>query len=75
MAITGLSERPNIRTPVKGASFGTCTWKTAGEDTRGNHVPDAQLATLMREHGVTVIYTRDRDFRRYDGIEARYLFG
>ncbi len=73
-AITGLLERPNIRTPVEGANFWDLYLETAGEDTRGNHVPDAQLATLMREHGVTVIYTRDRDFRRYDGIEARDPF-
>jgi predicted nucleic acid-binding protein len=25
----------------------------------------------MRQHGVAVIYTRDRDFRRYRGITVR----
>jgi uncharacterized protein len=44
---------------------------TADSQTRGNHVPDAHLATLMRQHGVAVIYTRDKDFRRYDGIDVR----
>ena len=34
-------------------------------------VPDAHLATLMRQHGVSVIYTRDRDSRRFDNIEVR----
>jgi predicted nucleic acid-binding protein len=29
----------------------------------------------MRQHGVTVIYSRDRDFRRYDGIDPRDPFG
>jgi predicted nucleic acid-binding protein len=24
----------------------------------------------MRQHGVATIYTRDRDFRRFDGIAA-----
>lgn len=24
----------------------------------------------MREHGVSKIWTRDRDFRKFDGIEA-----
>jgi len=24
----------------------------------------------MRQHGVRTIYTRDRDFRRFDGIVA-----
>jgi predicted nucleic acid-binding protein len=32
-------------------------------------VTDAHIAALMRRHGVRVIYTRDRDFRRFDGIE------
>jgi predicted nucleic acid-binding protein len=47
---------------------------TAGEHPRGNEVPDAHIATLMRQHGVRVIYTRDRGFRRFDGIEAREPF-
>lgn len=28
----------------------------------------------MRSHGVSAIYTRDRDFRRYDGITVRDPF-
>lgn len=28
----------------------------------------------MRQHGVAVIYTRDRDLRRYDGSAARDPF-
>ncbi|HEY1539036.1 MAG TPA: hypothetical protein VGF63_06540 [Solirubrobacteraceae bacterium] len=32
---------------------------------------DTHRAALMRQHEVPVIYTRDRDFRRFDGIEAR----
>jgi predicted nucleic acid-binding protein len=37
-------------------------------------VPDAHVAALMRQHGVRVIYTRDRDFRQFDGIEPRDPF-
>jgi hypothetical protein len=33
------------------------------------------LPELMRQHRVTIIYTRDRDFRRYDGIESHDPFG
>ena len=73
-AITALLERPTVRTEVEDAGFWETYRSTAGDDTRGNHVPDAHLAALMRRHGVTVIYTRDRDFRRYDGIEARDPF-
>lgn len=43
---------------------------TAGDHTRGNLVPDAHLVALMRQHGVRTIYTRDRDFRRFDEISA-----
>jgi hypothetical protein len=28
----------------------------------------------MRQHGVRLIYTRDRDFRRFDGLDARDPF-
>ncbi len=73
-AIVALLERSNVRTPAEGAGFWDMYRATAGEDTRGNHVPDAHLAALMRQHGVAVIYTRDRDFRRYDGIDARDPF-
>ena len=43
---------------------------TAGASTRGNAVPDAHVAALMRQHGVAMIYTRDRDYRRFDGVTA-----
>jgi uncharacterized protein len=74
VAITVLLERPTVRMESEGAGFWATYRATAGNDTRGNHVPDAHVAALMREHGVAVIYTRDRDFRRYDGIEARDPF-
>jgi hypothetical protein len=73
-AMTALLERPNVRAPAEQAGFWSLYGSTAGEDTRGNHVPDAQLAALMRQHGVTVIYTRDRDFRRYEGVDPRDPF-
>ena len=73
-AITALLGRPTVRTAAEGAGFWRTYCATAGNDTRGNHIPDAHLAALMRQHGVAVIYTRDRDFRRYDGIEARDPF-
>ena len=33
---------------------------------RGNQVPDAHLAALLRQHGVGTLYTSDTDFRRFD---------
>lgn len=41
---------------------------------RGNLVPDAHLAALMMQNGVRTIWTRDRDFRRFRGIDARDPF-
>jgi predicted nucleic acid-binding protein len=36
----------------------------------GNLVMDLQIAVLMREHGVKVIYTRDADFHRFSFLEV-----
>ena len=73
-AIASLVERPNVRTPSELEGFWKLYRSTADAQTRGNHVPDAHLVTLMRQHGIKVIYTRDRDFRRYDGIDPRDPF-
>ena len=73
-AVSVLLERPTVRVEAEEAGFWDTYRRTAGSDTRGNHVPDAHLVALMRRHGVTAIYTRDRDFRRYEGIEARDPF-
>jgi uncharacterized protein len=64
----------HVRTPGEAAGFWKLYRDTAGDQLRGNDIPDAHLATLMRQHGVRVIYTRDRDYRRFDGIEARDPF-
>lgn len=41
-----------------------------GQPIRGNLVPDAVIAALMLSNGVSTIYTRDRGFRRFDGIKV-----
>lgn len=41
---------------------------------RGNGVPDAHIVGLMVDHGVDVIWSRDRDFRKYRGIAVRDPF-
>jgi hypothetical protein len=41
---------------------------------RGNLVPDAHLAVLLRQHGVRTLYTGDGDFRRFDFLEVRDPF-
>jgi uncharacterized protein len=72
--IAQLLARPNMRTPGEADRFWEVYLRTAGDHSRSYDVPDAHLAALMRQHGVRIIYTRDRDFRRFDGIEARDPF-
>ena len=52
------------------------TWRaTAGETSvRGNLVPDAHLAALLRFHGVRRLYTHDRDYRRFDFLDVQDPF-
>lgn len=72
--VDALLSRSHVRTPGERQGFWGLFRGTAGDQTRGNAVPDAHLVTLMRQHGVTILYTRDRDFRRYDGIQPRDPF-
>jgi len=44
---------------------------TAAVPTRGNLVPDAHLAALLRQHGIVTLYTHDRDFRKFPNLEVR----
>ena len=43
---------------------------TAHVPVRGNLVPDAHLAALLRQHGVGRLYTVDRDFGKFDFLEV-----
>jgi len=68
--VEALIDRPHVRVPGEIEGFWTVFRQAAGEQPRGNQVPDAHLVALMRQHGVRLIHTHDRDFRRYDGIEV-----
>jgi uncharacterized protein len=72
--VESLLDRPHVRAPGELDGFWSIFRATAGPQARGNDVPDAHVAALMRQHGVRIIYTRDRDFRRFDGIEPRDPF-
>ena len=41
---------------------------------KGNLVPDAHLVAVMRQHGISTIWSGDRDFRKFDGITVRDPF-
>jgi uncharacterized protein len=73
--VEALLDRPHVRAPGEIDGFWPAFKAAAGERPRGNDVPDAHLAALMRQHGVRLIWTRDRAFRRFDGIDARDPFG
>ena len=72
--VESLLDRPHVRAPGESDGFWTVFRQTAGERPRGNDVPDAHIASLMRQHGVRIIWTRDRDFRRFEGIDPRDPF-
>jgi toxin-antitoxin system PIN domain toxin len=44
---------------------------TSEVPTRGNLVPDAHLAALLRSHGVKTLYTHDRDFLKFPFLDVR----
>ncbi len=69
--VTRLLDRAHVRVRGEGERFWSLYRAGEGDVARGNAVPDAHLVALMREHGVTTIYTRDRGFRRFDGITVR----
>lgn len=70
--IAGLLQRPHVRSPGEGDGFWDLFEATVGPDVvRGNLVPDAHIAALMRQQGVGTIWSADRDFRRFPGIDVR----
>jgi uncharacterized protein len=73
--VSSLLRLPHVRTGAEDDRFWE-TWRdaTSGVVVRGNLVPDAHLVALMRQHGVSEIWTRDRDLRKFEGIRARDPF-
>lgn len=69
--IDALLQLPHIRalgeTPGFWDAYHAVTDKTP---TRGNLVPDAHLAALLRQHGIRRLATHDRDFLKFDGLDA-----
>jgi uncharacterized protein len=72
--IAALLGRDHVLSPGEANGFWDIFCASAAGGVRGNEVPDAHLVALMRQHGVDAIYTRDRDFRRFDHIEVRDPF-
>jgi hypothetical protein len=72
--IQSLLSLPHTRTLAEEEGFLSVYEAVAGTSVRGNLVPDAHLAAILLQHGVTTLYTRDADFRRFDFLELRKPF-
>ncbi|MCW3042893.1 MAG: putative conserved rane protein [Actinobacteria bacterium] len=67
--IDDLVRRPQIVVPGEGDRFWSGFRSVASSTPpRGVLVPDAHVVALMHEHGVGTIWSRDRDFRKFDGV-------
>ena len=73
--VEALLSLPRVR-PIGEADGFLATYRQATEGiaARGNLVPDAHLATLLRQHGVRRLYTNDTDFRKFPFLEIRDPF-
>ena len=69
--VESLLSLPRVRLLAEGEGFLEVYREvTAHFPVRGNLVPDAHLAALLRQHGVRKLYTVDRDFRKFDFLEV-----
>lgn len=70
-----LLSRPHVRAPGERLEFWPRFRSVADDATpTGNLVPDAHLVALMLDNEVRTIWTHDRDYRRFRGIEVRDPF-
>lgn len=73
--VEGLLSLPHVRVLSEEEGFWNVYRDVAGLlPVRGNLVPDAHLAALLRQHDVTTLYTNDRDFRKFDFLTVRNPF-
>ncbi len=70
--IEELLSLPHVRILSEEREFWRHFRETAkGLPLRGNVVPDAHIAAILRQHGVKTFYTHDQDFRRFRFLEVR----
>ena len=72
--IDGLLSLPHVMAPGERDGFWRTYLDSGGAAVRGDAVPDTHLASLMRENGVRILYTRDKGFRRFDFLDVRDPF-
>lgn len=65
--IDSLLTLPHVKALGEEEGFWKAYREIAGKHVpRGNLVPDIHLAAVLHQHGVRTLYTRDRDFLRFD---------
>lgn len=66
---------PHVQTPGEQDLFWEL-YRRVSDDAgaRGNLVTDAHLVALMLQNGVRTIWTHDRDYRKFSGIDVRDPF-
>ena len=73
--ILALIELPHVRAVSELDGFLDAYKHITGEmPVRGNLVPDAHLAAILFQHGVRMLYTNDRDFRKFQSLDVRDPF-
>lgn len=66
---------PHVQSPGEQEGFwGVYRGVAEDVDARGNLVADAHLVSLMVQNGVRTVWTHDRDYRKFTGIEVRDPF-
>jgi toxin-antitoxin system PIN domain toxin len=74
--VAALASLPHVRLIAEEEGFWDVYRAVAGPvRPRGALVPDVHLAAILRQHGVTILHTNDRDFRRFDFLQIRNPFG
>ena len=69
--IMGLLALPRARVIGEQDNFAEDYSKLSREHhIRGNLVPDAHIATILKQNGVKRIYTADTDFRKFDFLKV-----
>ena len=73
--VEDLLQAPHVRLLAEDEGF----WEvyrevTADVPTRGDFVPDAHLAALLRRHGVRTLWTVDRDFLKFRFLDVKDPF-
>jgi toxin-antitoxin system PIN domain toxin len=69
--VEALLSLPRVRVLCEAEGFLAVYRQVTGAfPVRGNLVPDAHLAALLRQHGVRRLYTTDADFRKFDFLDV-----